>query len=188
VSYPRIIEWEDLSIKRQRRVIGRLVQQYGIKPHEAEDCVSEAVLRLMRMRPVVTHPAGLLKQTALNVFNSEQRRRHRSSDSIAREVPLELTVLTPAEETADERTDPAVEVEHRDSDRATNSRLRRAIAQLDDDDQSRVASYYFEQKGLLDLDRERGDHPGTAKTKLHRTRERLRRAWRDTGPQGGRSR
>ena len=49
-----------------------------------------------------------------------------------------------------------------------------------------VHAYYFENRNLADLDRAGGDPLGAAKTRVHRTRERLRRAWLESAAKPGR--
>lgn len=183
MSYPRLIEWSDVSVGTQKRVIKWLVDDFAVDPWAAEDAVSEAVLRLMKLRPMVTvSPFGLLKRSALNVLYADHERKRTKPEGHARELSARIREFGSAGELADGRADPASEVAEREAKIVAHGRLGRALTRLPTDDRADVEAYYFEERRLTDLDRERGDHEGTAKTHLHRARERLRRAWLDSKP------
>jgi RNA polymerase sigma factor (sigma-70 family) len=189
LSYPRLIEWSDLSVSRQKRVIQCLVEEFGTDPWQAEDIVSDAVLRLMNSRPMVmSSPFGLLKRTAMNVLYANHARNRSKPEGYARELSARIAELGSAGELADERADPATEAAEREAEIVAHGRLGRALGRLPADVRADVDAYYFEERRLTDLDRERGAHEGTAKTHLHRARERLRRAWLDSKPQPDRTR
>jgi RNA polymerase sigma factor (sigma-70 family) len=159
----------------------------GISESEAEDCVATAALRLMQTRPMVTSPPGLLMKTALHLlFDAARRNGSR---------PALLSIDLPSTEDEDARsgaelTDPSAEPGSAYADRvaeaAAATRLYTALARLPAEDRRYIEAYYLEDQKLKDLDREEGNRVGTAKMRLHRARERFRRAWLES--QGGRGR
>ena len=187
MSYPRLIEWEDLGLAAQRHATRVLVKMTGIHSSYAEDFVSEAVLRLMRRPTMVTNnPRSLLIQTALNLFLAARSRKHGSPFLPSQSASANDAEVKEAEEPTDSRPTPANELCEDEAKAEANSRLNRALSRLAADDRDRVHAYYFENRNLADMDREQGDAEGTAKTHVHRVRERLRRAWLEAAPKPGR--
>jgi RNA polymerase sigma factor (sigma-70 family) len=189
VSYPRLIEWEDLDASTQGDAIRVLMSMTELGPSEAEDFVSEAVLRLMRLRPLVTNPRALLVRTALNLFYRARELEARGGPCASLDdVSADDRDRNGAPEPADEREDPASAVAEREAEGAAHSRLHRALARLRADDRARIEARYFEGQRLVDLERAEGHKEGTARSQLHRARERLLKAWTDSGARPGRTR
>jgi RNA polymerase sigma factor (sigma-70 family) len=156
---------------------------------EAEDLVVDAMLRVIRLRPIARNPEALLATAAVNLFYDTRRRDAGPQGRVAIAQSLgngaESIV---AEGPIDHSTDPALELGEKEDLALHSAGLNEAVARLPPMDRLLLNSYYFEGRSLSAIDQERGELPGTAKVRLHRARRRLRKLVGADGDAVGRSR
>ncbi|MCC6419839.1 MAG: RNA polymerase sigma factor [Gemmataceae bacterium] len=80
----------------------------------------------------------------------------------------------PADTVADARPDPAAQLAHSEQQQQQQRQLHEALAQLSEEDRVLVHLYYFEDRSLPEIEAILGVGRATLKTRLARTRQRLR--------------
>jgi RNA polymerase sigma factor (sigma-70 family) len=183
------IDWADLDSDTREAAIGRLMHRTGISRLQAEDAVSEGVVRLMRLRPIVRDPTELLTVTALNHFRGEwtrlASRGHRRAMSHSLDDPDHVDTV---ELLADQEPDPATAAAADDERTMRSAEVRVAIEKLPPMDRSVLEARYFEGRAPHEIDEARGDKPGTARSRIGRARKRLKRMLQGEEAFQGRSR
>lgn len=145
---------------------------------EAEDLVVDAMLRLVRLRAVPHKSArALLVATAANILSSA---REPKAYEPLRMLPFGHRVeagfsIAEEQDLAHFEPDPAIAFAEEDEKAVRSRELQTAIERLPPMDRSLLTAHYLEGRPLTAIDEARGDSPGTAKVRLYRARERLKR-------------
>jgi len=143
-----------------RRVCLRLAYRYATNPSEAEDIAQDALLRAWRRRATL-RDSGRRDQWLATIVRNEAFRQH------ARIRPDPTATIELQEGEEDERvvgTDERVD-------------LHAALRRLSDRDRSLLAMRYQEDLTQAAIATRLGIPEGTVKVRLHRARDKLRRAY-----------
>jgi RNA polymerase sigma-70 factor (ECF subfamily) len=104
-------------------------------------------------------------QVAVRTVLDARRRRRRWSERWSGALP---------EAVADGRPEPAEQLARGEHERAREQRLHEALRQLSEEDRVLLHLYYFEDRGLPEIEAILGVGRATLKTRLARARQRLR--------------
>ncbi len=143
-----------------RRVCLRLAYRYASNPGEAEDIAQDALLRAWRRRCTLKDPARRNEWLAAIVRNEAFRQHAR-----VRPVPTETVELGQGAD--DERVAAMVEV----------ADLHAALARLSERERLLLRLRYGEDLTQAAIARRLDMPEGTVKVRLHRARNKLRRAY-----------
>ncbi len=148
-------EWE-----KARTVCLRLAYRYAGNPSEAEDIAQDALLRAWRRRSTLRDPERRNPWLATIVRNEAFRQR-------ARIRPAPTAAIEGTEGVEDARVVATVE----------RADLQAALDRLADRDRTLLEMRYQEDLTQGEIAAKLGIPEGTAKVRLHRARDRLRRAY-----------
>jgi RNA polymerase sigma-70 factor, ECF subfamily len=137
-----------------------LAYRYASNPSEAEDIAQDALLRAWRRRSTLRE-ADRRKQWLATIVRNEAFRQH------ARVRPDPIATIETQEGAEDARVVAAVET----------ADLHAALERLSDRDQQLLALRYSEDLTQAAIARRLGIPEGTVKVRLHRARDKLRRAY-----------
>lgn len=182
---PRPIEWVDLGLEVQKRVVGTLIRRLRIRHGDAEEFVAEAVLRLMDKRPLVRHPYALLLTTTMRLISTARQERDRRPSQLALGIDWDGgdSHLAQGEPMA-ATPEPGDELADREERQRRDMFVHEAVGQLSEHDRELVNGYYFQERTLGDLARELESNPRISKSGLFHVRERLRRSLYKNGRSG----
>jgi RNA polymerase sigma-70 factor (ECF subfamily) len=142
------------------RVCLRFAYRYASNPNEAEDIAQDALLRAWRRRSTLREP-GRRNQWLGTIVRNEAFRQH------ARIRPDPTAMIETYEGVEDERVVAAVE----------RADLHAALKLLNDRDRQLLELRYTEDLTQQAIARRLGIPEGTVKVRLHRARDKLRRAY-----------
>ena|ERR1043166_627786 len=142
------------------RVCLRMAYRYASNPSEAEDIAQDALLRAWRRRSTL-RDADRRKQWLATIVRNEAFRQH------ARFRPDPTAVIELYEGAEDERVVAAVE----------QADLHEALKLLNDRDRRLLEMRYDEDLTQAAIADKLGIPEGTVKVRLHRARDKLRRAY-----------
>lgn len=171
------ITWDDFDSRTRSLAVHEVMRRCHMPRRRAEELVTDAMIRLVRLEAVARHPRRLLIHTAIRELQSEWRRQ---STHVRRLVGDDAHV--PHIETLGSRAkfDDAGEVGDRvandEASRIRMSRLRTAIDRLPEPDRRLIQALYFDERSLADIAEEHDCTRVAVKTRLWRARERLRDA------------
>jgi RNA polymerase sigma-70 factor (ECF subfamily) len=137
-----------------------LAYRYARNPSEAEDIAQDALLRAWRRRSTLRDSASRNQWLAAIVRNEAFRQR-------ARLRPDPVATVETYEGAEDERVVATVE----------RADLHAALKRLDENDRKLLALRYNEDLTQAAIARRLGIPEGTVKVRLHRARNKLRRAF-----------
>jgi RNA polymerase sigma-70 factor (ECF subfamily) len=137
-----------------------LAYRYARNPSEAEDIAQDALLRAWRRRSTLRDSASRNQWLATIVRNEAFRQR-------ARIRPDPVSTVETFEGAEDERVVATVE----------RADLHAALKRLDENDRKLLALRYNEDLTQAAIARRLGIPEGTVKVRLHRARNKLRRAF-----------
>jgi RNA polymerase sigma-70 factor, ECF subfamily len=137
-----------------------LAYRYARNPSEAEDIAQDALLRAWRRRSTLRDNASRNQWLATIVRNEAFRQR-------ARIRPDPVATVETFEGAEDERVVATVE----------RADLHAALKRLDENDRKLLALRYNEDLTQAAIARRLGIPEGTVKVRLHRARNKLRRAF-----------
>jgi RNA polymerase sigma-70 factor, ECF subfamily len=138
----------------------RLAYRYASNPSEAEDIAQDALLRAWRRRSTLREPERR-NQWLATIVRNEAFRQH------ARVRPDPTAAIEGYEGAEDAQVVATVE----------RADLRAALKQLSDRDRELLEMRYQEDLTQAQIARKLGIPEGTAKVRLHRARDKLRRAY-----------
>jgi RNA polymerase sigma-70 factor, ECF subfamily len=138
----------------------RLAYRYASNPSEAEDIAQDALLRAWRRRSTLREPERR-NQWLATIVRNEAFRQH------ARIRPDPTAAIEAYEGAEDAQVVATVE----------RADLRAALKQLGDRDRELLEMRYQEDLTQAEIARKLGIPEGTAKVRLHRARDKLRRAY-----------
>jgi len=142
------------------RVCLRLAYRYASNPNEAEDIAQDALLRAWRRRSTLRE-ADRRNQWLATIVRNEAFRQH------ARIRPSPIATIEAFEGVEDPQVVATVE----------RADLHAALRRLDDRDRQLLALRYGEDLTQQAIARRLGIPEGTVKVRLHRARNKLRRAY-----------
>jgi RNA polymerase sigma-70 factor (ECF subfamily) len=148
-------EWDEAH-----RVCLRLAYRYASNPSEAEDIAQDALLRAWRRRSTLREP-DRRNQWLATIVRNEAFRQH------ARVRPDPTSAIEGSEGAEDAQVVATVE----------RADLRAALKRLSDRDRELLELRYREDLTQAEIARKLGIPEGTAKVRLHRARDKLRRAY-----------
>jgi RNA polymerase sigma-70 factor (ECF subfamily) len=138
----------------------RLAYRYASNPSEAEDIAQDALLRAWRRRSTLREPERR-NQWLATIVRNEAFRQH------ARVRPDPTAAIEGYEGAEDAQVVATVE----------RADLRAALKQLSSRDRELLEMRYQEDLTQAQIARKLGIPEGTAKVRLHRARDKLRRAY-----------
>ena len=138
----------------------RLAYRYASNPSEAEDIAQDALLRAWRRRSTLREPERR-NQWLATIVRNEAFRQH------ARVRPDPTAAIEAYEGAEDPQVVATVE----------RADLRAALKQLSSRDRELLEMRYQEDLTQAEIARKLGIPEGTAKVRLHRARDKLRRAY-----------
>jgi RNA polymerase sigma-70 factor, ECF subfamily len=138
----------------------RLAYRYASNPSEAEDIAQDALLRAWRRRSTLREPERR-NQWLATIVRNEAFRQH------ARVRPDPTAAIEAYEGAEDAQVVATVE----------RADLRAALKQLSSRDRELLEMRYQEDLTQAQIARKLGIPEGTAKVRLHRARDKLRRAY-----------
>jgi RNA polymerase sigma factor (sigma-70 family) len=182
MSYPRLIEWDDLGPDTREFATRALMKIGRLRREVAEELVQDAVVRIMVRRPMVTKPGALLVETAVNLL----RRNHSNATNLPHHFSWGDQVVSrgepqASEEPTDERADPHTDTVNQEA----AARLHRALDRLRPTDREVLHAIYFQGRTFEELEAEQGLRPGTVRCQLHRARGKLLQALGRTNTRSG---
>jgi RNA polymerase sigma-70 factor (ECF subfamily) len=136
-------------------------------PAQAQEAAADALLKVWSKAGQWRGDAAAntwIYQVAVRTVLDARRRRRRSE---RRSGPL-------PEAMADGRPEPAEQLARGEQERAQEQRLHEALRQLSEEDRVLLHLYYFEDRGLAEIETILGVGRATLKTRLARARQRLR--------------
>ncbi len=142
------------------RVCLRLAYRYASNPSEAEDIAQDALLRAWRRRATLRE-SGRRNQWLATIVRNEAFRQH------ARVRPDPTATIETYEGAEDARVVATVE----------RADLHAALKRLSERDRELLALRYSEDLTQAAIARKLGIPEGTVKVRLHRARDKLRRAY-----------
>lgn len=142
------------------RVCLRLAYRYASNPSEAEDIAQDALLRAWRHRSSL-RDNDRRNQWLATIVRNEAFREH------ARVRPDPTAAIEEQEGAEDRRVVATVEL----------ADLRAALKRLNERDRELLAMRYSQDLSQAEIARKLGIPEGTAKVRLHRARDRLRRVY-----------
>jgi RNA polymerase sigma-70 factor (ECF subfamily) len=142
------------------RVCLRLAYRYASNPSEAEDIAQDALLRAWRRRSTLRE-SGRRNQWLATIVRNEAFRQH------ARVRPDPTATIETYEGAEDARVVATVE----------RADLHAALKRLSERDRELLALRYGEDLTQAAIARKLGIPEGTVKVRLHRARDKLRRAY-----------
>jgi len=145
---------------KAQRVCLRLAYRYARNPSEAEDIAQDALLRAWHRRSTLRDPERR-NQWLATIVRNEAFRQH------ARIRPDPTASIEGREGVEDARVVATVE----------RADLRAALNKLDDRDRKLLQMRYQDDMTQAEIANRLGIPEGTAKVRLHRARDRLRRAY-----------
>jgi RNA polymerase sigma-70 factor, ECF subfamily len=148
-------EWDEAH-----RVCLRLAYRYASNPSEAEDIAQDALLRAWRRRCTLREP-DRRNQWLAAIVRNEAFRQH------ARVRPDPTAAIEGYEGAEDAQVVATVE----------RADLRAALKRLSDRDRELLEMRYQEDLTQAEIAQKLGIPEGTAKVRLHRARDKLRRAY-----------
>jgi RNA polymerase sigma-70 factor (ECF subfamily) len=138
----------------------RFAYRYASNPSEAEDIAQDALLRAWRRRSTLREPERR-NQWLATIVRNEAFRQH------ARARPDPTAAIEGYEGAEDAQVVATVE----------RADLRAALKQLSNRDRELLEMRYQEDLTQAEIARKLGIPEGTAKVRLHRARDKLRRAY-----------
>ncbi|HUB99677.1 MAG TPA: sigma-70 family RNA polymerase sigma factor [Solirubrobacterales bacterium] len=142
------------------RVCLRLAYRYASNPSEAEDIAQDALLRAWRHRSTLRE-AERRNQWLATIVRNEAFRQH------ARVRPDPTAAIEAQEGVEDQRVVATVEL----------ADLHAALKRLNERDRELLEMRYSQDLSQAEIARKLGIPEGTAKVRLHRARDRLRRVY-----------
>jgi RNA polymerase sigma-70 factor (ECF subfamily) len=142
------------------RVCLRLAYRYASNPSEAEDIAQDALLRAWRHRSSL-RDGDRRNQWLATIVRNEAFRQH------ARVRPDPTSAIESREGVEDQRVLATVEL----------ADLRAALKRLNERDRELLEMRYSQDLSQAEIARKLGIPEGTAKVRLHRARDRLRRVY-----------
>lgn len=142
---------------------------------EAEDVVFDAMLKIMNTQPEVSNVRAYLLRAAINELNSQKRRAGRRPRFVRFAEESDGEYPSAVHEVAGEEAATPVAQLVEEEEKAINSKkIQEAMSRLSETDRAILHAYYFEDRSLSDMDRDSGERPGTAQSRVFRARRRLR--------------
>jgi RNA polymerase sigma-70 factor, ECF subfamily len=142
------------------RVCLRLAYRYASNPSEAEDIAQDALLRAWRHRSTL-RDVDRRNQWLATIVRNEAFRQH------ARVRPNPTSAIESQEGVEDQRVLATVEL----------ADLHAALKRLNERDRELLEMRYNQDLSQAEIARKLGIPEGTAKVRLHRARDRLRRVY-----------
>jgi len=142
------------------RVCLRFAYRYASNPNEAEDIAQDALLRAWRRRATLREP-GRRNQWLGTIVRNEAFRQH------ARVRPEPIATIETSEGAEDAQVTAAVEL----------ADLHAALRQLSDPERELLEMRYSDDLTQSTIAHRLGIPEGTVKVRLHRARNKLRRAF-----------
>lgn len=170
------VQWLAMPVVDIESAAERVKARTRVSGDDAYDVVIDALMKLAKRKTQSHRPIALLVKTAMNMLyeqwkrprlplaGSAERRRHEAGVSYLEQLP-DRSEEEPGEEML------------RDEEAQWRRRLiRESCNKLRSRDRTLIEEHYYGQKALHEMDRQRGEPEGTAKSRLHRARARLRSA------------
>ncbi len=171
----RPISWDDLTVEVQKVATRQVMKRTSLSLNAAENVVVDAMIKLIRLRPIARDPQSLLITAAVNLHVThgihEAARPDRLATTRRGGGAQEILVSEGVHEQA---LDPATRVAEDELGAMRAAKLNGAFARLSESDRALLTAYYFEERSLVEIDSERGNPRGAAKVAIFRARERLR--------------
>jgi RNA polymerase sigma-70 factor (ECF subfamily) len=152
--YSKMVFSKALGVMHTEEGAAEVTQQTFVRAYESLDA-----WRGTELAPWLT---AIATHTALKLLDKERRRHSTSLDSL----PVSVLGSFPAE------TSPSYSEEHE----AQLQQMEAAIAQLPEQDQQLLRLHYYDQRRTADIARQTGLSQSNVLVKLHRIRERLKKA------------
>ena len=167
--------WDVLDGETREIATRTVMRNAHVSRQKAEDTVLDAVVRIAPSGCHYQNVRSFLITTALNLIRSERRREGGRRQYCA----IAYSTAHPVAEVSDRLTaredEPLSAMIGEEEAQQRKAALKKALDQLSEPDRFLLTAYYFERRSLIAMDDEQGERRGTAKLRLHRVRERLRR-------------
>jgi RNA polymerase sigma factor (sigma-70 family) len=172
----RPIEWQDMPESVRNNVENSLVRSMHVGSEHAMELVHEAAARLITRRVVPTNVEGLLFRTAKNLLLDELKQLARMKPFFT--VAERLGDYESAEQgvPAPPDSDPAFELEERESEQHQAETLNEALKKIPKMDRLLLSSYHGDGRRLKDMAAEMNMTPHLPALRVSRARARLRNA------------